>query len=133
VCRKNDAANSTDSQFYGINNSLHLWENIPTENSNEKANWYRSTAITCSDGGIPCFGKTHSLFRAEQGIIRNKLKLRSKLTSGSGGKSRKRPETSKIPCYFPCSQGKGAETPATPVSISIDRGRVRDYGIRAGM
>jgi hypothetical protein len=64
---KDEAANSTNSQFCGINNDMQFAGENPKENLKEKANRHQSTAIPCSNGGIPCFGKTHSLFRAKTG------------------------------------------------------------------
>jgi hypothetical protein len=106
--------------FCGINSSLHLWENIRTENLKEKANRYRSTAIPCSNGGIPCFCKTHSLFRAEQGIICNKLELHRKLASEPGGKFRKCRKLQKFPVIFPAIREK-EEKPYDAGLILIDR------------
>jgi hypothetical protein len=93
----------------------------------EKENRYRSTAIACSNGGIPCFDKIHSLFRVEQGIIRNKLELLRKLASEHARKYRNGRKFQKFPVIFPVLREKEQK------SHPIDRGRARSYGIRAGV
>jgi hypothetical protein len=46
-----------------------------------------------ADGRVPCSGENNSLFRAEQGIIGNKMELQRKWTGQKAG------ALQKIPCY----------------------------------
>ena len=63
--------------------------------------------IRCLDKYIPCFGIKYSLFRAGQGIDYNALKPLNELMPRGHKWAIKRGDFSKIPCYFPCSQGIG--------------------------
>src|SRR6266566_1834853 len=72
VCRKNDAANSTDSHFCGINSRLHFLENIRTENLKGES---ESVSNHCNS----LFQPRNSLFRQNPFPV----------------------PCRKIPCYFP--------------------------------
>src|SRR5215467_403243 len=69
---KNDGANSTDSQFYGIYKYIQFNRGIRVDNLKEKTNWVSGIAI-------PCFRRMNSLFPRNNFPVRcrtgNRLQL----------------------------------------------------------
>jgi hypothetical protein len=105
--RKNDIANSTDSQICGISNGMQFWRENSRANLEEKAN-----RIKVSKCGNSLFRQVNSLFRRHKFAVPCRIGNRpqrpgiaAQMDARTQPKAPKRPEIPKIPCYFPCSEG----------------------------
>jgi hypothetical protein len=84
------------------------------------AYWNRSELSNSLFGQMnSLFGESNSLFRAEQGNYPQRIGIAAQMDARTQWKAPKWSEISKIPCYFPCSEGIRGEAGRRSRGIQI--------------